>query len=111
MEMYAASYRGISVTAAGGTLHGSKLRRQWPCTSPFRQFPWAIDFFLNAQADKSHESCRTSTFFPILTTFGAAAMTPNFWLFEVLGLRRPVLPPPCGPQVARVDFFVALGFP
>lgn len=26
MEMYAASYRGISVTAAGGTLHGSTLR-------------------------------------------------------------------------------------
>ena len=26
-------------------------------------------------------------------------MTPNvWWLFEVLGLRRPVLPPPSGPQ-------------
>ena len=37
-------------------------------------------------------------------------MTPNFWwLFEVLGLRRPVLPPPSGPQA--VDSLRAPGFP
>ena len=51
MEMYAASYRGISVTAAGGTLHGSNLSGAMAMhfSTPFASFPGPLMF---------HESSR-----------------------------------------------------